>query len=455
MSGPQIPNDTPVQGVADLTAHLAAGSKPAGQWRIGTEHEKFAFRRSDLSPPPHEGADGIGAILAGLTRFGWAEIREGEALIGLARDGASVSLEPGGQLELSGAPLRSIHDTCSEVSRHLAEVRQVCDPLGLGMLGLGFHPTATRADMPFMPKARYRIMRDYMPRRGGLGLDMMTRTCTVQVNLDFASEADMVKKLRVGLALQPVATALFANSPFTEGRPNGHVSWRAAIWNDTDPDRTGNLPIAFEDGFGFERYVDHALDVPMYFIQREGRLIDASGQSFRDFLDGKLPALPGQRPTIGDWDAHLTTLFPDVRLKRFLEMRGADGAPWGVLCALPAFWVGLLYDGAALDAAHDLIKGWSQAERDALRAAVPRQGLDAPAPGGGRLADLALHCLAIARAGLAARAARDGFGQDETHFLDPLDEIAQSGQSPAARLLEAFHGPWNGDISRLFAEKSY
>lgn len=445
---------TEIAGKNQLVEYVEAGSKPPHAWRIGTEHEKFAFRLTDHSPLPYEGENGIGVLLDGLQAFGWKPVREGDIVVALSQDGASITLEPGGQFELSGAPLETVHQTCNEVNAHLAQVRQVTADMGVGMLGLGFHPTARRGDMPWMPKGRYKIMGEYMPKRGGLGLDMMLRSCTVQVNLDFASEADMVTKLRVGLALQPVATALFANSPFTEGKPNGFLSFRSQIWTDTDPDRTGMLPFAFEDGMGFERYVDYALDVPMYFVYRNGSYIDASGQSFRDFMDGRLPALPGERPRMGDFIDHLTTLFPEVRLKQFLEMRGADGGPWGRLCALPAFWVGLLYDDVALDAAAQLIKDISVADMAALRAAVPRTALKTPFRGA-TLRELAVEAVAISREGLRRRARRGKCDADETGFLDELLAIAASGRTPAEELLEAYDGRWAGRVEPLFKEYAY
>ncbi|MGE5539861.1 MAG: glutamate--cysteine ligase [Gemmatimonas sp.] len=454
MSGPSTPSLEPIESKAQLVAYLASGAKPREQWRIGTEHEKFAFRRADHRRLSHDGKGGIGALLSGLSRFGWSLVREGDAVIGATKDGGGVSLEPGGQVELSGAPLASIHQTCEEVHAHLAQMKVIGDALGIGMLGLGFDPKWRRDDVPWMPKGRYKIMREYMPKRGKLGLDMMLRTCTIQVNLDFGSEADMVKKFRVGLALQPVATALFANSPFTEGKPNGFLSYRANVWTDTDPDRCGMLPFVFDEGFGFERYVDWMLDVPMYFVYRDGRYIDASGQSFRDFMAGKLPALPGVKATMGDWADHLTTAFPEVRLKKFLEMRGADGGPWKRICALPAFWVGLLYDQAALDAAWDLVKDWTAAERAAMYAAVPRQGFKAPFRGGTVL-DIARRAVAIAEAGLKARAKDNGLGQDETAFLDALLEIAESGIAPAEELLAKFHGPWAGRVDPVFDEYAF
>jgi glutamate--cysteine ligase len=462
VSGPSTTADTPITGRDELVAYLAAGAKPADAWRIGTEHEKFGFRLDEpgsspgqaFRPPAWEGERGIGALLQGMTRFGWQPVTEGGKLIALGRDGASITLEPAGQLELSGATLETIHQTCCEVTCHLKELKTVADEIGLGFLGMGFQPKCRREDMPWMPKARYAIMRRYMPTVGSLGLDMMTRTCTVQVNLDFADEADMAKKFRVALALQPVATALFADSPFTEGRPNGYLSYRSHIWTDTDPDRTGMLDFVFEDGFGFERYVDYLLDVPMYFSYRDGEYIDLAGQSFRDFLDGKLATLPGVRPTLRDWADHMTTAFPEVRLKRYLEMRGADGGPWNRLCALPAFWVGLLYDPTALDAAWDLVGDFTREERHALRDGVPKHALHLPFRGG-TLRDLAVEALKIAGHGLGRRARRNANGVDETMFLEPLIEIVEVGQTPAERKLELFRGEWNGDIDRVFREFAY
>ena len=454
MSIPAAANAEPVQSRAQLVESIERGSKPPSDWRIGTEHEKFAFAWQDYRRLPYDGDCGIRALLEGLQRFGWDPVREGETVIGLKRDGASVSLEPGGQLELSGAPLENIHQTCDEVHTHLAEAETVTKELGAGLIGLGFDPKWRREDMPWMPKGRYRIMRDYMPKKGSLGLDMMVRTCTVQVNLDYASEADMAKKFRVGLALQPVATALFANAPFTEGRPNGFKSWRAHIWTDTDPDRTGMLPFVFEDGFGFERWVDYILDVPMYFVYRDGRYLDASGQSFRDFMAGKLPALPGETPTFSDWADHMTTAFPEVRAKTFLEMRGADGGPWKSLCGLPAFWVGLLYDGTALDAAWDMAKDWTAEEREALRIDVAKHGFQAPFRNG-TVRDLALRALEIAQTGLSARRVLDKAGNDETGFLQVLHDRAAAGKSPADTLLEDYAGPWAGDIDRIWSAYAY
>jgi glutamate--cysteine ligase len=455
MAAPPQAQGAPITDRRQLIEFIEAGCKPKAAWRIGTEHEKFGFTRDDLRPLPYEGERGIRALLEGLAqRFGWQTVEEQGRPIALSKAGASVTLEPGGQFELSGAPVASLHETCEEVHAHLDQVRAVADPLGIGMLGIGFQPKWRREDIPWMPKGRYRIMRAYMPKKGRLGLDMMLRTCTIQVNLDFASEADMVQKFRVGLAWQPVATALFANSPFTEGRPNGFVSYRSHIWTDTDPDRSGILPFVFEDGMGFERYVEHALDVPMYFVYRDGRYIDASGQSFRDFLAGRLPALPGEVPMIGDWSDHLTTLFPEVRLKRFLEMRGADGGPWRSLCALPALWVGVLYDQPTLDAAWDRVKDWTIEDHAYLRAEVPRHGLRTPFRGG-TVRDLAREMLALADAGLRARAEEDWSGQDERQFLTALRAAAESGLTPAEEKLALYHGRWGGTVDPVFTEFAY
>jgi glutamate--cysteine ligase len=445
----------PITDKRQLVEHLESGSKPREAWRVGTEHEKFVFRRSDLRRVPYDGPDGIAALLRAMTRFGWKPVLENGNPIALSNDAqCSITLEPGGQFELSGAPLKSVHQTCDEVHEHLRQVREVCDELGLGMLGLGFDPKWRREDIAWMPKVRYRIMRDYMPKRGRLGLDMMLRTCTVQANLDYGSERDMVRKFRVGLALQPVAVALFANSPFVEGRLSGYLSYRSLVWMDTDPDRCGTLPFVFDQGFGFERYVDYMLDVPMYFVYRSGRYIDASGQSFRDFLKGRLPALPGEAPTLGDWNDHLTTAFPEVRLKTYLEMRGADGGPWRRLCALPALWVGILYGEGALDAACDLIADWTAEEREKMRREVPRLGLATPHRSR-NLRDIALEMLEIAREGLSRRARRDPGGEDESHFLDPLFAIARSGRTPAEELIEDYRSRWGGSIDPVFTDYSY
>jgi len=447
----------PIESRDDLVGYLAGGCKPKDAWRIGTEHEKFGYCTDSLRPLPYDGPRSIKAVLEGLRdRFGWAPLEEAGNIIGLAKDGANVSLEPGGQLELSGAPLETIHETCDEVNAHLAEVKAVADEIGVGFIGLGAAPHWRHDDMSMMPKGRYKLMTRYMGQVGTHGTQMMYRTCTVQVNLDFASEADMVQKLRTALALQPVATALFANSPFFEGKPNGHLSWRSRIWRDLDPDRTGMLPFVFEDGFGFERWVDYALDVPMYFVYRDGVYIDALGQSFRDFLDGRLPALPGEVPTLSDWADHLTTIFPEARIKKFIEMRGADGGPWRRLCALPAFWVGLIYDQASLDAAWDLCRGWTAEERERLRVDASVLGLKAEIRGR-RLREIASDCLEIATAGLRARA-RPGAGgmlPDERHFLNALWDIVETGQTPAEELLAHYNGDWNGDVTRVFAEYSY
>jgi glutamate--cysteine ligase len=450
----------PIESRADLIAVFADGEKPREDWRIGTEHEKFVYRLSDHRAPSYDEPGGIRDLLKGLTQFGWRPIVENgpngeENIIALAGADGTISLEPAGQFELSGAALQNLHQTCSEAARHLGQCKMIGDRLGLGFLGTGMWPDKTRAELPIMPKGRYAVMLAYMPRVGTLGLDMMLRTCTIQVNLDYSSEADMVRKFRVGLALQPVATALFANSPFTEGRPNGYKSFRSHIWEDTDPDRTGMLPFVFDEGFGYERYCDYALDVPMYFVYRDGKYVDVAGESFRDFLLGKLPQLPGEKPTITDFTDHLSTAFPEVRLKSFLEMRGADGGRWGRICALPALWVGLLYDDEALDAAWELVKDWSIEERERLRHEVPTLALDARVPDGRSMRQFAGDVLEIAAGGLTRRGFLNSAGDNEGGFLDPLRDVIASGMTPADRLLDKYRNEWNGDVSRIYEEFSF
>ena len=451
--------DTAPLSREQLITAMSKGEKPADQWRIGAEHEKFGFDKSTLRRPAYEGENGILAMLTGLQRFGWSPVEEAGHVIALERKNAegftaSISLEPGGQFELSGAPLQTIHDICSETGQHLMEVKQVADQLNLGFLGAGFDPLWRREDVPVMPKGRYGIMRAYMPKKGSLGLDMMLRTCTIQANLDFDSEADMIMKFRTSLALQPIATALFACSPFTEGKPNGFLSARANVWTDTDPDRTGMLDFVFADGFGYERYADYALDTPMYFAKRGETYVDLSGQSFRKFMTEGLDALPGERATAKDWADHLTTLFPEVRLKQYLEMRGADGGPWSRICALPALWAGILYDAPSLAAAWDLCKDWDIADHERLRRDVTRLGLKAEVAGRS-VRDIAVDLVEIAKHGLKNRARFSGGMVDERGYLSELEDIADSGVTPADRLLELYHGEWQGDVSRIYRDFAY
>ncbi|APG63596.1 glutamate--cysteine ligase [Sphingorhabdus lutea] len=453
-------DDPFIESKADLIQPMANGEKPIERWKIGTEHEKFVYCRETFKAPSYDEEGGIRDMLIALGEFGWKPVEETAPdgtvnIIAMSGSDGTVSLEPAGQLELSGAPLDNIHETCAETGRHLAQVKAIGAKTGKGFLGMGLWPDKKREELPIMPKGRYKIMLNHMPRVGSMGLDMMLRTCTIQVNLDYSSEADMAKKFRVGLALQPLATALFANSPFLEGQPNGFTSYRSHIWSDTDPHRTGMLPFVFEDGFGYERYVDYMLDVPMYFVYRNGQYIDAAGLSFRDFMDGKLSVLPGEKPRQSDWTDHLSTAFPEVRLKSFLEMRGADGGPWNRICALPAFWVGLLYDGAALDAAWDLVKNWSMEERENLRNNVPKMGLTTPVPGGGTLRELGAVVIKIAAMGLANRNRLNSSGDHEGGFLDPLREVIATGKTPADQLLQRFHGQWHGDISHIYDEMSF
>lgn len=451
-------DDRPIEGMEQLVDYLAAGCKPTDQWRIGTEHEKFPFYVDGNRPVPYGGERGIRAVLEGMQKkLGWEAITDGGHIIGLGGptgEGA-ISLEPGGQFELSGAPVETIHQTCREGNAHLAQVKEIAEPLGIRFLGLGGSPKWTLAETPRMPKSRYDIMTAYMPKVGKQGLDMMYRTCTIQVNLDFGSEADMRRKMQVAMKLQPLSTALFANSPFTECRPNGLQSWRGEIWRDTDNQRSGLLPFAFGPDFGFADYVDWALDVPMYFLIREGRYIDATRWTFRQFMNGALKdEVPNGRPTMGDWTNHLSTLFPDVRLKRFLEMRGADGGPWRRICALPAFWVGLLYDPAALDAADDLTRDWSFEEVQAMRDAVPVSALATPFRNHA-LNEVAREVLSISRMGLKNRSRMNAEGYDETSFLNPLDEAVARGTTSAEEMLNAFHTRWGGSIEPVFLEYAY
>ena len=445
----------PIENRADLLSEFEQGEKSRDDWRIGTEHEKFVYRTADHRAPSYDEPGGIRDLLEGMTEFGWKPVVEGGNVIALSGPDGTISLEPAGQLELSGAALENLHQTCSEAARHLDQCKTVGERLGLGFLGVGMWPDKKRSDLPVMPKGRYAIMLNYMPKVGSLGLDMMLRTCTIQTNLDYSSEADMVKKFRVALALQPVATALFANSPFTEGKPNGYKSFRSHIWEDTDPHRTGMLPFVFEDGFGYERYCDYALDVPMYFVFRDGKYIDVAGESFRAFLDGKLPQLPGEKPRLTDWTDHLSTAFPEVRLKSFLEMRGADGGRWSRICGLPALWVGLLYDDQALDAGWELVKHWTIEEREELRHEVPKLALDAVTPDGETMRDFAGKVLDVAANGLTRRARLNSAGDNEGGFLDPLRDVVANGMTPADRLLARYNGEWNGDVSHIYEEFSF
>jgi glutamate--cysteine ligase len=454
-----VSDSTPIRSREELTAWLESGCKPASEFRLGTEHEKILFYKNDLSPVPYSGRGaagqgGVGALLEGMaSATGWDRIEDGGALIGLFDpvEGGAISLEPGGQFELSGAPLDNIHQTAEELDDHLRVAREVANRHGIGFLGLGMSPKWSLEQTPVMPKSRYRIMTEYMPKVGTRGLDMMYRTATVQTNLDFASEADMVRKLRVSIALQPLATALFANSPFTNGRPNGRLSERSEIWRDTDNHRAGMLPFVFEDGMGFERFVDYALRVPMYFVKRGDEYHDVTGADFRDLLAGSLPAMPGETATLSDWANHLSTIFPEVRLKKYLEMRGADVGSRDQILALPALFVGLLYDSTSLDAAWDLVKRWNAEERQALRDDVPTLGLAATVAGRG-LREIGREALAIAREGLRRRRRLDARGRDETIYLGLLDERIATGRSPAHDWLDRFNGPWGGTVDPVFAE---
>ncbi len=456
MSIPQA-GDITIEHHSQLAEFLANGSKPKASWRIGTEHEKFVYDKKSFLPLPYDGPCSIKAILKELQLvYDWIPILENQNLIGLEKNGANVSLEPGGQLELSGAILETIHATCNEASEHLSQVRTIAEKLGAGFIGLGAAPTWTEEMMPKMPKGRYALMTEYMKKKGKFGTQMMYRTCTIQVNLDFSSEKDMVKKFRTSLALQPIATALFANSPFFDGELTGYKSWRSRIWQDLDPDRTGMLPFVFEPGMGFERYVDYALSVPMYFVHRKGQYINALGQSFRDFMGGNLPALPGELPKLSDWADHLTTIFPEVRLKQFLEMRGADGGSWNKICALPAFWVGLLYEENSLDAAWDICKNWTSEQRSELYLSASKYGLEGEIDGIS-LKKLAQEILKISSSGLKDRQkmSTNSPSRDETHFLDILHESAKTGLTQGDELASFYHPKQKINSNEIFRKFSY
>ncbi|KJS20342.1 MAG: glutamate--cysteine ligase [Hoeflea sp. BRH_c9] len=451
-------DDTPISTTQELADWMAAGCKPKEKWRIGTEHEKFVFYTGSHQPVPYEGKRSIRALLEGMAMMlGWEPIMDAGKIIGLVEPtgAGAISLEPGGQFELSGAPLETIHQTCRESNAHLAQLQEIAAPLGIGFLGIGGSPAWSLADTPKMPKSRYDIMTRYMPKVGSQGLDMMYRTCTIQVNLDFSSEADMRRKMQLGMKLQPLATALFAASPFTEGKPNGLVSWRGDIWRDTDNQRSGQLPFVYSDDFSFIDYVEWALDVPMYFVLRDGRYHEATHVTFRQFMNGALKGeLDQPMPTIGDWTNHLGTLFPDARLKRFIEMRGADGGPWRRICALPAFWVGLLYDESAIGEALELVRDWSLDDVNVLRDTTPRDGLNARI-NGHSLRDIGRAVLGISRRGLINRACLNSEGNDESHFLAPLEETIARGTTLAEEMLALYHGRWKGDVDPVFTDYAF
>lgn len=451
-------DERPLEGLEQMTEWFTKGCKPKADWRIGTEHEKFAFYLDDCSPVPYAGPNGIEALLKGMeSELGWEAITDEGRIIGLAGpDGmGAISIEPGGQFELSGAPLETIHQTCRESNQHLSAVKNVAKELGIGFLGTGSSPLWSIDETPVMPKSRYKIMTNYMPKVGTRGLDMMYRTATIQVNLDFSDERDMQRKLQTSLKLQPIASALFANSPFTEGKPNGELSWRSGVWHDVDNQRGGYHPEMLEAGYGFKDYVQWCLDLPMYFIIRDGKYIDMTHITFRDFMEGKASIeLPGIVATMGDWSNHVSTVFPDVRLKQFLEMRGADGGPWRGICALPALWVGLLYDETALDEAEALVKDWDADAVDKLRNDVPAKALNAEINGSSVL-DVSREVLKISKGGLQRRACLNGEGFDERLFLVPLEEIIAAKRTTAEHLLWMYNGPWQQDTKRVFEEMAF
>jgi glutamate--cysteine ligase len=442
----------PVETLDDLVQHFRAGEKPREQWRIGTEHEKLAFSRSTHEPLPFGGERGIFAILEAFrTRFGWEPVREGENVIALTRGEASITLEPGGQLELSGAALASAHDTCAELSVHVREMRAIAQSLDVVLLMMGRNPTVPTARMPWMPKERYAIMRRYLPTRGGMARDMMLGTGTVQTNIDYSDEADMARKLRVALGAAPILTALFANSPFDAGKPSGYLSTRSLIWEHTDPDRSGFIPGAFEPGFGYREYAEYALDVPMFFIHRNGHYLDYSGRSFRRFME---EGLDGHRATAEDWALHLTTLFPIARIKQYLELRMADVGPLDMICAFAALTRGLCYDAAALAEAEALIRAIPPAELPELQHEAARLGLRARAQGR-PLQDWARDLLRIARGGLERLNALDSNEENEAKLLQPLHRIAESGRTLADELLQLWEHEWGRSLEPIFTSHRF
>jgi glutamate--cysteine ligase len=444
--------EAPIEAVDQLVEFLRRSEKPPERWRVGTEHEKVGLWVPELRPVPYEGERGIAALLDAVAESdGWTRLREGEHLVALRKDGASVTLEPGGQLELSGAPLRTIHETCSEFQTHLAMMKRVCEPLGIVWLGLGMHPIHGVPEIPSMPKSRYRIMRSYLPARGSLSLEMMYATATVQANYDFSDEADMVAKMRTALAVSPIVSAIFANSSLSEGKANGFVSRRLHIWQHTDPERTGLLPFVFEPDMGYRRYIEWALDVPMFFFVREGSYHPAGGMTFRRFLR---EGWGEQRATFADFDRHLTTLFPEVRLKHVIEVRGADAVPPGLTCSLPALWKGILYDADALEAAWRLVGDATQEEREAARSEVSRRGLAAHYAGRPML-ELAGELARTASEGLRRIGHAGRRDPDESSFLDPVFEQLATGASPGQIVLERWEGEWQRSPDRLIEYARY
>ena len=447
-----------IQDKEQLVSWFRSGFKEKSKWMVGTEHEKFAYtfskKKKRYIPLSYFGENGINAFLIELCKFGWLPVYENGNIIELKKEAQSITLEPGGQIELSGAPLKDLHSTCKETNEHLKLVKEVGKKLDILLVGLGARPNEFLKDVPLMPKARYDIMRNYMPSKGSRGLEMMHSTCTVQANLDFESEQDMKKKTSLAVKLQPIVTTLFANSPFYEGTFNGFQSLRKHIWTDTDPDRCGILKIALEDDFNFSSYVDFALSVPMYFVIREKKYIDCSGKSFLDFLNGKLDILPGEKPTFEDWENHISTIFTEVRLKKFIEVRGADAGNWRRTCALPAFWVGLLYGESSINSAEKICCDWTVEEIEKLSLDVAKKGLDAEIKKE-KVLNIANELLKIARGSLVEREVLDSQGNNESGYLNVLEEIILRKSSPAKELMEKFSNKYNSNFEELMKDIAY
>ena len=436
----------------DLIKWFEAGCKPKNLFRIGTEHEKFVYKLNSLKPVSYNEPSGIKNILKSLVRFGWVEVSESGNIIALRKDNQSITLEPGGQLELSGAPLENIHQTCSEVNEHLKQVKIIGNELNIGFLGVGARLEGKLSSDLWMPKPRYKIMKDYMPLVGNLGLEMMADTCTVQANLDYSSEQDMRRKLKTSFILQPIVTALFASSPIEKMKPSKYITRRAAIWFDVDKDRCGTPKFIFDENLSFESWVDYALKVPMYFIKRNGQYINCAGASFEKFMLGKLEQLSNEKPTILDWEDHLSTIFTEIRLKQYIEFRGADAGPWKSLCALPALWVGLLYDSESLNEAESLAKSWSFDMYKKAYEEVPVKGLDLII-NKRSINDHAKDLIAISKRGLKKRNFLDGTGNDESGYLNQLEEITHTGNSQAKKMLSMWNN--NEPLKSIYDHYSY
>ena len=428
-----------------LVKIFSEGCKEKIKWKIGTEHEKFGFKKKSLEPINFQDIQQIFLKLS--NKYNWEKVFEDSNLIALKKNNASITLEPGGQIELSGAPMKNLFETCKEVNQHQSELDDICKSMEIDFLGMGLLPKWKLNKIKLMPKKRYKIMSEYMPQVGSKGLDMMFRTATIQANYDFSSESDMVKKMRVSQSLQPIIIALYANSPFVDGKITNYKSFRSFIWTKTDKKRCGILPFIYDNSFSFERYVDYLLDIPMYFIIRDNEYINMTKYTFRNFLEKKV--LKKIEPNLEDWKIHLTTVFPEVRLKTFIELRGADGGPWSRVCALPAFWTGILYDKKNLNEIWTKISHWDYSGIVNFYENVRRDGLNTFTPDGEKLSDFTKTILNQSGEGLVRRNIKTDRG-NESIFLEPLKKILESGKSPAEMWKKLFFSEWKNDIDMLY-----